>query len=57
MNWIEQKDKLEYLINVEKASYEEIGRKYGCTGSNIKKQAKKLGISLPKRRKINPRNF
>ena len=54
MNWIEQKDKLEYLINVEKASYEEIGRKYGCTGSNIKKQAKKLGIILPKRRKISP---
>lgn len=37
MNWIEQKDKLEYLINVEKASYEEIGRRFGCTGSNIKK--------------------
>ena len=54
MNWIEQKDKLEYLINVEKSSYEEIGRKYGCTGSNIKKQAKKLGIIIPKRRKISP---
>ena len=53
MNWELEKENLERLINVEKVSYEEIGRKYGCSGANIKKQAKKLGIELPSRRKIN----
>ena len=49
-----QKEELERLINVEKVSYEEIGRRYGCSGSNIKKVARNLGIELPQRRKINP---
>ena len=53
MNWELEKENLERLINVEKVSYEEIGRKYGCSGANIKKQAKKLGIELPLRRKVN----
>lgn len=52
--WESEKEELERLINVEKVSYEEIGRKYGCSGANIKKVAKKLGINLPQRRKINP---
>lgn len=52
--WLKEKDELERLINVEKVSYEEIGRRYGCSGTNIKKVAKKLGIELPQRRKINP---
>ena len=39
---------------MDKLSYEEIGRKYGCSGSNIKKVAQRLGIELPQRRKINP---
>lgn len=47
------KEELEQLILVDKISYEEIGRRYDCTGSNIKKVAKKLGIDLPQRRKIN----
>ena len=47
------KEELEQLIFEDKLSYEEIGRRYGCTGANIKKQAKKLGIELPKRRTIN----
>ena len=51
--WESEKDNLDRLINVEKVSYEEIGRKYGCSGTNIKKQAKKLGIELPQRRRIN----
>ena len=51
--WELEKDNLDRLINVEKVSYEEIGRKYGCSGTNIKKQAKKLGIELPQRRRIN----
>lgn len=41
------------LILIDKLSYEEIGRKYGCTGSNIKKVAKRIGINLPQKRKIN----
>lgn len=52
--WELEKENLERLINVEKVSYEEIGRKYGCSGANIKKIAKKLEINLPQRRKINP---
>lgn len=52
--WLNEKENLEKLINVDNVSYEEIGRKYGCSGSNIKKQAKRLGIELPQRRKINP---
>ena len=52
--WDSEKEELERLINVEKVSYEEIGRRYGCSGSNIKKVARNLGIELPQRRKINP---
>lgn len=52
--WESEKEELERLINIEKVSYEEIGRKYGCSGANIKKTAKRLGIELPQRRKINP---
>lgn len=52
--WLKEKDELNRLINIEKVSYEEIGRRYGCSGSNIKKVAKQLGINLPQRRSINP---
>lgn len=52
--WDSEKEELERLINVEKVSYEEIGRRYNCSGTNIKKVAKQLGIELPQRRKINP---
>lgn len=52
--WDSEKEELERLINVEKVSYEEIGRRYGCSGANIKKVAKQLGIELPQRRKVNP---
>lgn len=52
LKWSEQKEILETLIN-NGVSYEDIGRKFGCTGANVKKQAKKLGIVLPKRRKVN----
>lgn len=34
-------------------SYEEIGRMYGCTGSNIRRVAKRFNISIVKRRSIN----
>lgn len=52
--WESEKEELDRLINTEKVSYEEIGRRYGCSGTNIKKVAKQLGIELPQRRKINP---
>lgn len=55
INWKLEKETLEKLINIENVSYEEIGKKYNCSGANIKKQAKKLGINIPKRRKINPK--
>lgn len=51
--WIEEKKNLENMILNQNMSYEEIGRKYGCSGSNIKKVAIKIGINLPQRRKIN----
>lgn len=51
--WLNEKENLEQLILVDKLSYEEIGRRYGCTGSNIKKVAKYIGINLPQKRKIN----
>ena len=54
MDWLNEKNELERLINIEHVSYEEIGRRYNCTGANIKKHAKKLGILIPKRREINP---
>lgn len=42
--WIDEKSNLEQLILVDKLSYEEIGRRYGCTGSNIKNVARRIGI-------------
>lgn len=45
--WIEEKKNLENMILVQKLSYEEIGRYYGCSGSNIKKVALRIGIELP----------
>lgn len=44
--WELEKENLEYLILTEKLSYEEIGRRYDCSGSNIKKVAARLGIPL-----------
>ncbi|MGM9531060.1 HNH endonuclease [Intestinibacter sp.] len=51
--WIKEKEILEKLIT-DGVTYEEIGKRYNCTGNNIKKVARKLGIELPQRRKINP---
>lgn len=53
--WFDEKSNLEQLILIDKLSYEEIGRRYGCTGSNIKKVAQRIGIELPTKRKINPK--
>ena len=51
--WLKEKEYLEQSILIDQKSYEELGRKYGCTGSNIKKVAKRLGINLPQKRNIN----
>lgn len=51
--WMQEKDNLERLINVENRSYREIGNMYGCSDSFIRKIAKQLGIQLPQRRKVN----
>lgn len=51
--WIKEKEILEKLIT-DGVTYEEIGKRYNCTGNNIKKVARKLGIELPQRRKVNP---
>ena len=48
-----EREVLEDLINNQQMSYEKIGKMYGVTGNSIKKAAKKLGIILPNRRKIN----
>lgn len=53
--WNKEKENLENYILKENKSYEEIGRLYECSGSNIKKVSRKLGINLPKRREINPK--
>lgn len=53
-----KKEDLERLIIEQNRSYSSIGKMYGVTGAAIKKAAKHLGISLPKRRKINQKeNF
>lgn len=44
--WIDEKAQLGHLILVDKLSYEEIGRRYGCSGTNIKNVARRLGIEL-----------
>lgn len=51
--WEKEKETLKQKILVDKLSYEQIGREYGCSGTNIKNVAKRLGIDLPQRRKVN----
>lgn len=53
--WNEHKAYLEQAILVDNKSYEEIGREFECSGANIKKVAVRLGINIPQRRKINPK--
>ena len=51
MNWDSEIEKLKDYVFVQKLSYEEIGRIYNCTGSNIRKVMKRRGIELPVRSK------
>jgi len=46
---------LNELINEQGLSYEKIGRQYGVSGAAIKKAALRLGLTLPRRRKVNPK--
>ena len=54
MKWLDKKDELEKLIN-QGLSYNKIGLLYNTSGANIRKTAIKIGITLPKRRIINPK--
>lgn len=49
MDWTNERDNLQKLLS-QGISYAEIGRQYGCTGNNVKKQAKKMGLYKPKER-------
>lgn len=52
------KEELEKLILEQNKSYSTIGKLYGISGNAVKKAAKKLGITLPRRRTINAKeNF
>ena len=53
MQWINEREKLEELIN-QGLSYNEIGKMYNVSGAAIRKAAPRIGIQLPRRRKINP---
>ena len=54
INWSDEKETLEELIN-NNIPYVQIGKQYGVSDTTIKKAAKKLGIKLPIKRKINPK--
>ena len=51
MKWDLEIENLKNYVFVDKLSYEEIGRIYGCSGNNIKKVMQKRGIELPVRNK------
>ena len=44
INWVNEKDTLEKLVNVDKLSDESIAEKYGVSASTIKRKREKLGI-------------
>lgn len=55
--WILRKEELNRLINIDKISYEEIGRMYNCSGTNIKRVAKLLEIPLPIKNLVNSKRI
>lgn len=56
--WDERRELLVDLIQVKNMPYEQIGKIFNCSGNNIKKIAKRLGIELKQKRKINDKeNF
>ncbi len=54
MNWKLEKDNLIKLLITERRSFEEVGRLYNCSGSNIRNTVRRLGINIAPRRNINP---
>lgn len=52
MQWLNEKEKLKELIN-QGLSYDEIGKLYNVSGAAIRKAAPRIGIQLPRRRRIN----
>lgn len=52
MDWLQEKENLEKML-LNNKTYEEMGRCYNVTGAAIKKQLKKLGFVLPRKRTIN----
>lgn len=55
MKWKLEKENLTKLLVTEKRSFEEVGRIYKCTGSNIRQITRRLGIDISPRRVINPK--
>ena len=51
--WEDKREELIDLIQVQKLPYTQIGKMYNCSCNNIKKVAKRLGIDLEIRRKVN----
>lgn len=52
--WQNEKENLIELLINQNLSFEEVGRRYNCSGSNIRKIVYRLDIDIPKRRKVNP---
>lgn len=52
VNWEKEKEHLKKLIE-EKIPYTTIGKEYGVSGNAVKKAAKKMGIKIIQRRKVN----
>ena len=51
VHWDLEIENLKKYVFVDKLSYEEIGKLYNCSGTNIKKAMRKRGIDLPVRSK------
>ena len=49
---LRNKETLEDLLINKSLNYEKVGRIFGVTGAAIKKQALKLGINLPSKRRV-----
>lgn len=54
MKWRDKINELTDLLVNQKRSYEEVGRIFGCSGSNIKEVCIRYGIPVEQKRKINP---
>lgn len=53
MKWKDKIEELTDLLINQKLSYEEVGRIFGCAGSNIKEVCSRYGIHVGQKRSIN----